>query len=208
MARNARTDKLTRRTWVLAGLGLPVLRARAIPVLSVRLDGEMLYVSAPEFHFIVGKPLERLKDGASVVFLSQLSLSLQNGGPVFRRAAERFVVSYDLWEEKFSVTRLGGKARTGSRLSASAAELWCLDSMSISTAGLAPDRPFWLRLEVRAAEPKDEPGVVGEPGINLTRLIEVFSRPTGSQQAASVLQHGPLWLNELRKAGVRGPRPE
>ena len=37
--------------------------------LSARLDSDLLHVSAPNFSFLTGKPLERLKDGASGRFL-------------------------------------------------------------------------------------------------------------------------------------------
>ena len=85
-------------------------------------------------------------------------------------------VSYDLWEEKFSVARVGRVRRSASHLSASAAQTWCLDNLTLSTAGLPPNRPFWLRLEVRADDTQGGLGVLDEPGINLTRLVEIFSR--------------------------------
>ena len=55
----------------------------------------------------MGDPLEKLKDGASVVFLSQLSLFTESRSNAYRRIPDRLVVSYDLWEEKFTVTRAG-----------------------------------------------------------------------------------------------------
>ena len=169
-------------------------------------DGDDLHVSSPELHFLTGKPLRRLKDGASVVFLTQLTLTTDNFTSILRRTPERFVFSYDLWEEKFSVTKLGPGQRTASRLSATAAEAWCLDNVAISATGLTPERPFWLRFELRAAEPKDEAAVLGEPGINLTRLIEIFSRRPRDQQPHWTAESGPLRLGELKRLVGRAAR--
>lgn len=169
-------------------------------------DGDNIYVSAPQLHFLTGRPLERLKNGASVMFLSQLTVSTDAHTTIFRRLPERFVVSYDIWEEKFSVTRLGGTSRSVSHLSAAAAESWCIEGMVISAAGLDPQRQFWLRFELRAADPKEEAAVVGEPGINITRLIEVFSRRPRSEQPQWTLEAGPLRLNQLRRAEARSAR--
>jgi hypothetical protein len=55
-------------------------------------------------------------------------------------------------------------------------------------------------LEVRAEEPRDGLGVVDDPGINLTRLVEIFSRSERGQQPRWRLEAGPLRLAELRKA--------
>lgn len=191
---------MSRRNWLLASLTFGVSRGAysSLAVLSASYDGDSIHVGARDLHFLSGKPLERLKDGLTVVFLSQLTVSTDGNRTAFRRLPERFVVSYDLWGEKFSVARLSGMPRTISHLSAPAAEAWCLDSMVVSAAGLDPQRPFWLRLEMRAADPKDEAGVVGEPGINITRLIELFSRRPRAEQPHWTLEAGPLRLTDLR----------
>jgi len=172
--------------------------------LRITFDGDDLYVTLPQLHFLTGKPMERLKDGASIVFLTQLTLTTDNFLTYFRRAPERFVFSYDLWEEKFSVTKLGATQRTASGLSAAAAESWCLDNLVISATGLIPDRPFWLRFELRAADPKDEAAVLGEPGLNLTRLIEIFSRRPRAEQPHWSADAGPLRLGDLKRINGRG----
>jgi hypothetical protein len=197
---------ISRRCWLLAGMGICVSRSWAAVRLTVAWDGDDLRVAAPELRFLAGRPLDRLKDGASVVFLTQLTLTTDNFTTVLRRAPERFVFSYDLWEEKFSVTKLGPGQRTASHLSASAAETWCLDNLAISATGLTADRPFWLRFELRAAEPKDEAAVMGEQGINLTRLIEIFSRRPRDQQPHWTMDAGPLRLGDLKRLAVRAAR--
>ncbi len=215
MARGARAQPhrdpkvagtISRRRWLLAGGILSLSGARGAERLTVSWDGDDLYVALPELHFLTGKPLSRLKDGDSVVFLTQLTLTTDNFTSILRKVPDRFVFSYDLWEEKFSVTKLGPGQRTVSHLSAAAAEAWCLDNVAISATGLTAERPFWLRFELRAAEPRDEAAVLGEPGINLTRLIEMFSRRPRDQQPHWTAETGPLRLGELRKLVSRGPR--
>ena len=111
------------------------------------------------------------------------------------------MVSYDLWEEKFSVTRLSGMPRSASHLSAARRRGLVPGKHGRSApAGLDPQRQFWLRLELRAADPRDEAGVVGEPGINITRLIELFSRRPRAEQPQWTLDAGPLRLADLREA--------
>jgi len=211
MAAGWRDLRISRRCWLQAGLAISVSRATGFlladpPSLGVTWDGDNLYVSAPRLHFLTGKPLERLKDGASVVFLSQLTLFSDARGTVLRRVPDRLVLSYDLWEEKFSVSRLGGAPRTRSHLSASAAEDWCLESMVISASGLTPELPFWLRFEMRAPDTKELSSVVGEPGISITRLIEIFSRKPGAEEPRWTLEAGPLRLNDLLRVRGRGSR--
>jgi hypothetical protein len=197
---------ISRRRWLLAGVAIPLSCVGATERLSVTWDGDDLHVAAPQLHFLAGKPLGRLKDGAAVVFLTQLTLTTDNFTTSLRRTPERFVVSYDLWEEKFSVTKLGEGQRTVSHLSATAAEAWCLDNVAISAMGLPQDRPFWLRFDLRAAEPKDEAAVIGESGLNLTRLIEIFSRRPRDEQPQWTADAGPLRLGDLKRLVGRAAR--
>lgn len=160
----------------LLGLGVPT------PELQVRPSGDELHVAAPALHFLTGKSLQRLHDGVAVPFDFQLTLAAGSRTNVVSRALERFVISYDVWEEKFSVVRLRDLHKSASHLSAGAAEAWCLDNIFASFGGLAAGQQMWARLEIRSAEQKD-PGVVPpNAGISLTALIEAFSRPTRPQQ--------------------------
>jgi len=140
-----------------------------------------------------------LKDGASVAFLAQLSLSPEVNAPAIKRAVDRFIVSYDVWEEKFSVTQTGMERETVTHLSSTAAEAWCLDRLAVGIDGVAPDKPFWVRLELRAEDARDQAGVVGDAGINLTRLIEIFSNPARAQQSRWEGIAGPVRLMDLKR---------
>ncbi len=198
-----RTPQISRRSWLLAGLAVPLSRAWSAVRLQVTWDGDNLHVAAPQLHFLTGKPLERLKDGVTVTFLSQLTLMTDAQGTVVRRMPERLVVSYDVWEQKFSVARPGSSPRSASHLTAEAAEAWAVENMWISASGLAADRPFWVRLEMRAADPKEVGSVVGDSGISLTRLVEIFSRRPGAQYPSFTAETGPVRLADLKRVPGR-----
>jgi len=189
---------VTRRRWLVAGFSTPLGWSLAVPRLLIRREGDNLRISAPQIRFLTGKPLEQLKNGAKVGFISQISLTAnESGTTLLARAVDRFVVSYDIWEEKFSATRLGPPMRSISRLNVPAAEAWCLDELAPVPASLTASRPFWIKLELRAEDPKELAGIVSEPGINLTRLVEIFSRPPRNQQQRWLETAGPLRLQDL-----------
>src|ERR1051325_8372059 len=109
MALPARMNRISRRRWLLAGLAIPLSKARGEEPLEVTFDGDNIHVAAPGLHFLTGKPLERLKNAATVVFVSQITLFSDDRGTIFRRpVTERLIVSYSLWEGKVSVTLRGG----------------------------------------------------------------------------------------------------
>jgi len=182
----------------LAGLGIGVSRLRAA-TLAVSFDGDNLRVAAPDQHFLVGKPLERLKDAATVTFLSQLTVFSDAQGTVLKRSPiERLVVSYDLWQEKFSVTIPGGGKRSIFNVSAQQAESWCLENLAISALGLPTDRPFWLRFDLRSNYRRDIGSVVGDNGLTLSGLmIDLFSRKPGAGDISWTRRDGPFRLLEL-----------
>jgi hypothetical protein len=167
--------------------------------LVLRRFTDEVRVSAPRLHFLTGKPLERMRNGASVTYDMQLTLYADNRLSVLRRGFERFVVSYDLWEEKFSATRMRTARTSASHLTAGAAESWCLDNLSIPIAGLPLDKPVYLRLEIRAQEPKDQRSTDDEEGISLGRLIDIFSKAgnpgSGTQWRAEA---GPVLLQNVK----------
>ncbi len=183
------------------------------PQLQVRLDGDALRISLPNLNFLAGKPLERLRDGSSVAFIGQLTIATApNSLKPAARSVARFALSYDIWEERFSVTKIGtssGSRKSASHLSAQAAQAWCLDNLTLDRSQL-PATDFWVQLDLRAEDPHDALGIVGEPGINITRLIEIFGRPARGAQPRWLLNSGPFRLNDTppgdgKKAEVKGP---
>lgn len=196
---------LARRWFLLAGIGAPFAAALTGQEIGTRIDSaNLLHIAAPGLHFLKGKPLERLKDGATVAFLGQVTLSTDANVTVAARAVARFAFSYDIWEERFSVTRFAVSreetaVRSASHLSPEAAEAWCLDRLRVDTAPLQAGRPIWVRFELRVEDAREGNLILGEPGINLTRLIEIFSRPARAQQQRWQLDAGPLHLADIRR---------
>ncbi len=210
MALPARDNRISRRSWLLAGLGIPLLRARADEPLVVSFDGDNIHVKAPGLHFLTGKPLERLKAADTVVFDSQITLFTdERHTTIFHRpVTERLIFSYDLWEEKFSVTVRGAPNRSRSLLTLSQAEDFALSELAVTALGLAPDRPFWLQFELSARSTKDLSSAVGDSGISVTGLlIDWLSRKPGVDNPYWTGRAGPFRLSDLpRTQPVRGPR--
>ncbi len=207
MAHPARDNRISRRRWLLAGLAIPVFRVRAAEPLNVTFDGDNLHVATPGLHFLSGKPLERLRNADTVAFLSQLTLYSDTRGTVFRSFRERFIVSYALWEEKFAVTIPGQPPRTQMNLSAAQAERFCIDNVAISALGLPPDRPFWVKFELRTAAQKDLTSLLGESGISVSAImIDLLSRKPGANDPYWSRSTGPLRLADLPRTLVRGTR--
>jgi hypothetical protein len=181
---------MSRRSWLLAGLTTPLLALSADDPLKVTYDGDMLHVAAPTLHFLSGKPLERLKYGDVVAYIAQLELYNEARTFLVRPQKARFVVSYALWEEKFSVTRLsstaGGAPRTAEGLSLPATEAWCLENLTMSTQGLSPDASYWLRLELRTGTARDFADEV-KIGVSIHDLIDFLGRKN-----TEVTHWGPL----------------
>jgi hypothetical protein len=198
--------QVTRRWLLLASLGAPFAAALDAQSLVVRMDGNYVHIFAPSLTFLTGKAVTKLKDGASVAFLGQLSVSTDGNKTVLARTIARFAMSYDIWEEKFSVTRftLNSRAEEAPRKATHAVtstlQAWCLENLVVDVSQFALNRPIWVRLEIRAEDLRDGAGVIGDPGINISRLIELFSRPARPQQDRWQLDAGPVLLRDLRRS--------
>lgn len=182
---------------VVALAAIPDLRAQE---LQLAWNGRELRAAAPQLRFLTGKALERARNGNSVAF--DMQLSVLAGTSVLARTAERFLISYDLWEERFAVVRLARDnqpQKSASHLAQTAAESWCLDNLVLPTEKLDPNRQVIVQLDVRAEDARNSAQLIGEPGISLTALIEIFSRPSRSQQARWTLQRGPLRIADHKK---------
>jgi hypothetical protein len=189
----------------LAGLAVPLFRARAADSLAVSFDGDNLHISSPDLHFLSGKPLQRLTEGGTVVYFGRLTLFRDPFLTPFRRTDARFVVSYDIWsKDKFSVSMPEPTPRTV-LLPASAAEAWCIENLAINASGLPPDRPFWLLLDLRTVPRKDLSQVLGDSGISIKNFfIEFFSRQPGTDDPQWTRPAGPLRLADLVRPPGRG----
>jgi hypothetical protein len=166
---------------------------------TVRMDGERLRISAPRLHFLVGEALARLRDGATVRYEFLLTARVDRNGRVLASTLEQFAISYDLWEEKFAVKKLGPSPVTVSHLSAAAAEAWCLENASLPVASLGANQPLWIRLDYQAAASTEAAEQSDNSGFTLTGLIDIFSRRTRSERVHGSEEVGPLRLESLKR---------
>lgn len=203
--------QMTRRSLLslipAAGASFLAEAAAAAAPRTERLEGRLqdgrIHVAAPKLDFLSGKPLERLQNGAPVPFALELGLSADRFATLLQRDIERFVFSYDLWEEKFSIARLGRPRQSVSRLAARAAEAWTISQMSVASSGLAERAAFWLRLQARAENPSENWSGSDDDAMSLSRLIEIFGRRARTDPARWSVEAGPFRLAELR-----GQKPE
>jgi len=166
--------------------------------LQVRLDAGRIRVSTSGSLILDGPSLERLHNGSPVVFAVQAAVLNTSRGAVLARSAGRFAVSFDIWEERFAVTRLGNPRKSASHLAVAEAEAWCLENLVLSHAGISPDTAFWVRLDVQTEEADERPAPGEEAGITLARLVDLFSRPRREGEARRQAEAGPLRLRDLR----------
>ncbi len=163
--------------------------------LTVERQGDRLHLSAPQFHFLEGRPLEQLHDGAAVSLIFTVTIEPPLGGGRWVHLRLRFVVSYDLGEEKFSVVLEGPPRRTASHLTGAAAEAWCLDNLLPMVASIPADRTFVVKLQCSIVS--DEEPQSAEDS-TLSRLIDIFSRKGVAAPPRWELRSAPLRLADLK----------
>ena len=137
--------------------------------MTLHVENDALHVRAPAFSFIKGPPLARLKDGRSVRFDFELVVRTRAGAAAVAQARQRFVLSYDLWEERFAVTQAGTPPRSASHLTTADAETWCLDQLTVpvSTLGRLGGTPVLDSPRVSGAA--DAIAATGRCGIHAAR---------------------------------------
>jgi hypothetical protein len=179
-----------------------LLMAAAIASLDARLGSQSMTattrggevrVQAPGFRFISGEPLARLKDGLTVRV--ELEIRVLAGPGAAAAAAQRrltFVLSYDLWEERFAAAVSGTGSRSVSHLSAAAAEAWCIEQLAVPVSGMGALRsqPFWIRLESRILNGTS--GGREDDGLTLRGIIETLSRRQESEKTSHSAEAGPF----------------
>lgn len=171
------------------------LAAQSITVSTV---AGALRVDAPGFGFIEGPVLSQLRDGRSVRVDLDLAVLERPGGPTVTQARQSFALSFDLWEERFAVTRIGAPARSISHLSAKSAEAWCLDNVTIPAPALGRigrTAPFWIRLAYRVQDPAPAADATTDEGLTLATLIDRLSRRRSDGQLGKSVNAGPFRLS-------------
>lgn len=168
--------------------------------LTAEHRGDHLQVRTVQMRFIEGEALERLHNGSTVAYVLSLSVAVgQNAKPVFL-LEERFLVSYDLWEEKYSVVQAGPGGRASSRLTSAMAEAWCLENMPIPLQAVPERQSFVIRLECSIEENENENDRKHKSGLTLAGLIDVFSRKRKTEPPRWEAVSGLLRLDDLKSS--------
>jgi hypothetical protein len=182
------------RALLLIALAAAIVSHLQAQALQPRIDGALLRVAAPQLRFLPGRILERLHNGAAVPF--QFQLSANSGGHTLEQATTRFVLSYDLWEERYSIQQTDAGKRAASHLAQDAAEAWCLENLSLPVSALAGEKTFVLKLEIRAEEAKED-STDAKPSFSMAGLIDVFSRKPKEEPLRWSAVSGPVRLQDL-----------
>jgi hypothetical protein len=180
---------------VAGSFAAPVV-AQSIAVLVV---GDALHVTAPGFGFINADSLVRLKDGRSVRVDLELAVLAKQRTTATAQSRQTFVLSYDLWEERFAVTHAATQPQSVSHLTLSAAQAWCVERVSVPLAALGRlgrEEPFWIRLgsRIQGIEARPDPD---EGGVfTLRGLIDALSRRSPSSDVVHTIEAGPFRLRK------------
>jgi hypothetical protein len=153
-------------------------------------------VHAPGIGFIKGEPLALLKDGHTVRVDLDLAILPGPGGTPAAHGRQTFVLSYDLWEERFAVAMTGPPPKSIAYLTAAAAEAWCVEQVTVpftAIGRLGRDAPFWVRLEYRVIAGEKQPPS-DDSGLTLRSLIETFSRRKQPNVWTHAIEAGPFRL--------------
>jgi hypothetical protein len=178
--------------FTLLGCSMMVVLAQSV---SIVRNGNAVAVRAPSFDFIKGEPLDRLRDGRSVRVDLELDVLPGPGGSAAARGRQTYVLSYDLWEERFAVTLPGDLKRSAAYLTSSAAEDWCLEQLTVPVSALGQlgrELPFWVRLGYRVQDP-DASGDSGTD-YSIRGLIDALSRRRKSAPQSLSIEAGPFRL--------------
>ena len=98
MATSAKT--LAFAVLAMAGAMIVQLDAQSVTIGQTK---DAVAVHAPGLGFIKGEPLALLKDGHTVRVDLDLAVLPGPGGTAAAHGRQTFVLSYDLWEERFAV---------------------------------------------------------------------------------------------------------
>ncbi len=179
-----------------ATLAWPAARLSSQSI-TVTTAGGVVRVQAPGFRFIDGEPLARLKDGQSMRVDLELSVLAKPGGAAAAQRRQTFVLSYDLWEERFAVTLADVPPRSISHLTSTAAEAWCVQQLAVPVSALGAlgqNLPFWVRLEYTVLNGSS--AARDDGGFTLRGLIDLLSQRRKAGEALHAIEAGPFRVQE------------
>ncbi len=166
--------------------------------LLLHLDGDHLRATAPELHFLSGKAVEKLRNGSTIAYTIALAVTPRHASRAAFLVRERFLISFDLWEEKYSVVQDKPGGRAASRLTSAMAEAWCLDNMPIPVQSVPDRQPFMVTLECFIDKTESSENGENQSGLTLAALIDVFSRKKQEKPVRWQAVGGPFLLEDLK----------
>ena len=171
--------------------------------LNARTDGQHLRVVIERSRFLSGDALRKLHDGVPVVYVFRLSAHTSRLGSTLAKSEYRFIISYDIFEERFQVSPVRPTGRVVSHLTATTAEATFIEAMELPVTSIGTGM-FWLRLEYQAEEATE----TNAPGMSIGGLVEIFSRTGTKEPTRGTMEAGPLRVSDLpRVAPPRGKSP-
>jgi hypothetical protein len=168
--------------------------------LEVELRGDHLRISTPQLHFLEGKALERLHNGSTVTYIIALTAGQEHARTPAFRLQKRFIISFDLWEEKYSVVQSEPGGSAASHLTAIHAEAWCLEAMPVPLGVIPAQQPFVIKLECFVEKNEEEKRGENRSGLTLAGLIDIFSRRKSEAPLHWEASAGPLRLSDLKRS--------
>jgi hypothetical protein len=192
-------EAATTSRWRL-GLFLVVFLTMPLSVaaqsLTVRVVGNAVQLRGSGLGLIQGRVSDHLKDGRSVRVDFELSVLEKSRGSPFTEIRQSFILSFDLWEQRFAVTRAGAPPRSISHLTARDAEAWCLENMTVplTALGRLAREEFWIRVVYRVQDRAPAPNPEDDSTFTLRTLIDVLSRRRQDEDSARLLEAGPFRL--------------
>lgn len=166
----------------------------AAQAVTVDMSGGALHVRAPDFHFLSGDSLARLRDGRSLDAELVLTVMAEPDGRSVAEARQSFELSFDLWEERFAVALADTPRERASHLTAEDAEAWCVSHLAVPLSALArlgARAPIWVRVEYVVETATGT--ATRDAGFTIGRLIDLLSRRRQGEVRSSV-SAGPFRL--------------
>lgn len=161
--------------------------------------GTAIAVRAPGIGFIKGEPLAWLKDGRSVRVDLELDILPGPGGSTAVQGRQTYILSYDLWEERFAVTLAGPPSRSIAYLTSAAAEAWCLEQLTVPVSALGRlgrELPFWIRLGARVLDADSAPLANGGGDFSIRGLVDALSKRKRNDPLTHSIEAGPFRLSQ------------
>ena len=167
--------------------------------LEVEIEKDSLLILTRQLHFLSDKELEKLHNGLTVTLAMDMTVVAEHSPNPLYHLREHFAFSFDLWEEKYSVSLSPPDGRYKSHLSAASAEEWCLQTLSVPL-DIIPDRSaFMVKLECFVEEKDEETDRDGSSGLTFANIIEYFGRKKSEVPRHWTMSSGFLRLDDLTR---------